>query len=61
MDKLLENLNLTEYFPGAILWTICTLLAAVILIIGFWISGRAYKARIEIPFPHRKIILVKED
>ncbi|MFT6270089.1 MAG: small conductance mechanosensitive channel [Alphaproteobacteria bacterium] len=44
MNELLENLDLTEYVPSAISWATNILLAAVILIIGFWISGRAYKA-----------------
>jgi small conductance mechanosensitive channel len=44
MNELLENLDITEYMPAVIAWATNILLAAVILIIGFWISGRAYKA-----------------
>lgn len=60
MNKLLDNLDLTEYFLSAILWAI-NILPAAILVFGFWISVRAYKAKIGIPFSHRKVVLVNED
>jgi small conductance mechanosensitive channel len=44
LNELLEHLDFTEYLPAAISWATNILLAAVILIIGIWISGRAYKA-----------------
>ncbi len=44
MTEFLENLDLTEYLPGAVAWATNILLAALILIIGFWIAGRVYKA-----------------
>lgn len=43
MNELIQNFDFSEYLPAAISWATNILLAAVILIIGFWISGRAYK------------------
>jgi small conductance mechanosensitive channel len=44
MNEMIQNFDINEYLPGAIAWTTNILLAAVILIIGFWIAGKAYKA-----------------
>jgi small conductance mechanosensitive channel len=44
MQEYLQNVNLNEYLPAAGAWATNILLAALILILGLWISGRAYKA-----------------
>ena len=44
MTEFFENVDLNEYLPGAIAWATNILLAALILIIGFWIASRVYKA-----------------
>jgi len=44
MNEFLQNFDINEYLPTALAWATNILLAALILIIGFWISGRAYKA-----------------
>ncbi|MBT1450607.1 mechanosensitive ion channel [Glaciecola sp. XM2] len=44
MPEFLQNFDINQYMPAAIAWATNILLAAIILIVGFWISGRAYKA-----------------
>ncbi|WP_395342598.1 mechanosensitive ion channel family protein [Ningiella sp. W23] len=44
MESFFQSLDLNSYVPGAIAWATNILLAALILIIGLWISGKAYKA-----------------
>lgn len=43
MQEFLQNFDLNEYLPEAIAWATNILLAMLILIIGFWIAGKAYK------------------
>lgn len=43
MNEFFTNLDLNEYLPAAIAWATNILLAALILIIGFWVAGRVYK------------------
>jgi small conductance mechanosensitive channel len=42
--EFFENLDLNQYLPAAIAWATNILLAALILIFGFWLSTKAYKA-----------------
>lgn len=44
MQEFFESLDINQYVPGAIAWATNILLAFVILMIGIWISGKAYKA-----------------
>lgn len=44
MQEFLNNLDLNQYLPEAVAWATNILLAIVILLIGFWIAGRVYKA-----------------
>lgn len=44
MNEIIENIDLSQYLPGAIAWATNILLAGLILIIGLWISSKAYKA-----------------
>ena len=44
MTELLEKFDINQYLPGAIEWATNILLAIVILLLGFWIAKRAYRA-----------------
>jgi small conductance mechanosensitive channel len=44
MNEFIQNFDFNEYLPAAIAWATNVLLAGLILIVGLWISGRAYKA-----------------
>lgn len=44
MGEFLQNFDINEYLPTALDWATNILLAALILIVGLWISGKAYKA-----------------
>ena len=44
MQSLLNNLDMNQYLPGAIAWGTNLLLAILILIVGYWIAGRAAKS-----------------
>lgn len=44
MEEFIQNFDINEYMPAAIAWATNILLAMVILLIGIWLSGRAYKA-----------------
>jgi len=44
MQDFLEKLDINQYLPTAVDWATNILLALVILILGFWIAGKAYKA-----------------
>lgn len=44
MQEFLDNFDIAEYMPAAIAWATNILLAIVILLIGLWISNKAYKA-----------------
>jgi len=44
MQELLEKFDINQYLPGAIEWAINILLAIVILLLGFWIAKRVYRA-----------------
>ena len=48
MQEFFQNLDLNQYMPAAIAWATNILLAIVILLIGFWIAGKAYKLVISI-------------
>ena len=41
MLEFIENLDINQYLPAAIALATNVLLAIVILLIGFWIAGRA--------------------
>ncbi len=44
MEEFIQNFDINEYLPAAIAWATNILLAMVILLIGIWLSGKAYKA-----------------
>lgn len=44
MTELLEKFDINQYLPGAIEWATNILLAIVILLLGFWIAKRVYRA-----------------
>lgn len=43
MPELIENIDINQYLPAAISWATNILLAILILLIGIWLAGRAYK------------------
>ena len=43
MQEFFNNLDLNQYLPAAIAWATNILLAIIILLIGLWLSGKAYK------------------
>ncbi|WP_317932569.1 mechanosensitive ion channel family protein [Halioxenophilus sp. WMMB6] len=48
MEKIIEELDINQYLPTALDWATNIVLALVILFVGIWIAGRAYKAVVSI-------------
>lgn len=44
MSETIEHIDINQYLPATISWATNLLLAILILIIGIWVAGRAYKA-----------------
>lgn len=44
MQEFLDSLDVAQYMPGAIAWATNILLAIIILLVGFWLSNKAYNA-----------------
>jgi small conductance mechanosensitive channel len=44
MTELLEKFDINQYLPAAIEWATNILLAILILLLGFWIAKKAYRA-----------------
>lgn len=44
MKDFLDKLDINQYLPAALSWSTNILLAFIILLLGFWIASRAYKA-----------------
>jgi small conductance mechanosensitive channel len=44
MQEFLDNIDIAQYMPAAIAWATNILLAMLILLIGLWLSNKAYKA-----------------
>ena len=44
MSDFINNFDINEYLPIAISWATNILLAILILFVGFWLAGKAYKA-----------------
>jgi small conductance mechanosensitive channel len=44
MDEVMNKLDINQYMPTALDWATNILLALIILIIGFWLAGKAYRA-----------------
>ncbi len=44
MTELLEKFDINQYLPAAIEWATNILLAIIILLLGFWIAKKAYRA-----------------
>lgn len=55
MEALIEKLDINQYLPAAVDWATNILLALVILIVGIWIAGRAYKAIAGIANKHEQL------
>lgn len=48
MQEFIEKLDINQYLPAALDWATNILLAVAILIIGFWVAGKAYKSVVHI-------------
>ncbi|MDO6442912.1 mechanosensitive ion channel family protein [Marinobacter sp. 2_MG-2023] len=48
MTDYIDQLDINQYLPTALDWATNILLALVILIIGFWVAGKAYKSVVRI-------------
>ncbi|RBW48623.1 mechanosensitive ion channel family protein [Marinobacter sp. F3R11] len=48
MQELIDKLDINQYLPAALDWATNILLALVILVVGFWIAGKAYKSVVRI-------------
>ncbi|MCG8671229.1 MAG: mechanosensitive ion channel family protein [Pseudomonadales bacterium] len=55
MEELIEKLDINQYLPAAVDWATNILLALLILVIGVWIAGRAYKAVAGIANKHEQL------
>ncbi|PCM44871.1 mechanosensitive ion channel family protein [Marinobacter sp. ANT_B65] len=48
MQDFIDKLDINQYLPAALDWATNILLALVILVIGFWVAGKAYKSVVHI-------------
>ena len=55
MKELIDKLDINQYLPTALDWTTNIVLALIILIIGFWIAGKAYQAVVGIANKHEQL------
>lgn len=55
MLDLMEKLDINQYLPATLDWAMNLLLALIILIIGIWIAGKAYKAVVRIADRHEQL------
>ena len=46
MEEFIASLDVDQYLPGALAWATNILLALLILIIGMWVAGKAYKGMV---------------
>lgn len=44
MEELLNQLDINQYLPATLDWAVNILLAVIILLLGFWVAKRVYKA-----------------
>lgn len=55
MEDVIDKLDINQYLPTALDWATNILLALAILVVGFWIAGRAYKAIASIANKHEQL------
>ncbi|WP_417512994.1 mechanosensitive ion channel family protein [Marinobacter sp.] len=55
MTDYLDQLDINQYLPTALDWATNILLALVILIIGFWFAGKAYKSVVRISMSYDQL------
>lgn len=55
MEEYIDKLDINQYLPTALDWATNILLALAILIVGFWIAGRAYKSIAGIATKHEQL------
>jgi small conductance mechanosensitive channel len=55
MNELIDQIDVNQYLPAAIAWGTNILLAVLILILGLWIAGKAYKVIFNIGKKYEKL------
>ncbi|OZG69947.1 mechanosensitive ion channel protein MscS [Hahella sp. CCB-MM4] len=55
MEKLIGKLDINQYLPTALDWATNILLALIILVIGVWIAGKAYKSVVGFANKHEQL------
>lgn len=55
MEEWIDKLDINQYLPAALDWATNILLALLILIIGIWIAGKAYRAVVGIANSHKQL------
>ncbi len=55
MQDLMEKMDINHFLPAAVSWATNLLLALIILIIGVWVAGKAYKAVVRIAKRHEQL------
>lgn len=55
MDNFIEQLDINQYLPAALDWATNILLAIAILVVGFWIAGKAYRAVVKVSVSYDKL------
>lgn len=48
MQDFTDKLDINQYLPAALDWATNILLALLILVVGFWVAGKAYKAIVRV-------------
>lgn len=55
MNEIIDKLDINQYLPTALDWATNILLALLIVVIGFWIAGKAYRAVVGIADRHKQL------
>lgn len=55
MNEIMDKLDINQYLPTALDWATNILLALLIVAIGFWIAGKAYRAVVGIADRHKQL------
>ena len=55
MEDVIDKLDINQYMPTALDWATNIVLALIILIIGFWLAGRAYRSVAGIAAKHEHL------
>ncbi|KAA1176016.1 mechanosensitive ion channel [Marinobacter salinexigens] len=55
MQEFIDKLDINQYLPTALDWATNILVALIILVIGIWIAGKAYKSVVHIANKHNQL------